>query len=161
MSTGKLIVIEGLDGCGKTTQCELLGTYLRNKGRPKVKRTLLKEWKSNKILEVSNVYIDHMLHNAKQQLITKCNSDIKIIKGLIFRLERRTKDWKQKLSVVSKIFNNLSLFDITEPVFNNDSITPLSNDVNDVSEEHCKHMLLKTIDIYLKTIETLKGDKNE
>ncbi len=34
MSTGKLIVIEGLDGCGKTTQLELLKSYLNNKNIP-------------------------------------------------------------------------------------------------------------------------------
>ena len=29
---GKLIVIEGLDGCGKSTQLELLPEALKNKG---------------------------------------------------------------------------------------------------------------------------------
>jgi dTMP kinase len=31
---GRLIVIEGADGCGKTTQARLLADYLRGKGRP-------------------------------------------------------------------------------------------------------------------------------
>lgn len=36
MSTGKLIVIEGLDGCGKTTQVELLVKYLKSQNIPAV-----------------------------------------------------------------------------------------------------------------------------
>ena len=33
MAQGKLIVIEGLDGCGKSTQARLLGAYLLSRGR--------------------------------------------------------------------------------------------------------------------------------
>jgi len=39
MNKGKLIVVEGIDGCGKTTQIKMLVDYLNKEGLPTVERS--------------------------------------------------------------------------------------------------------------------------